>query len=351
MRKNILTMLLTALILTTASISYAGEIVMIGEGSTKESAIHNAMRLAIEKEIGVIIDNRTFTENHQLIEDDIILKSSGFVESYEVLKETQLNGIFEVEIKANVRSEELRTHLMSILQKRKIVDTNMGDPRIAVIAFDEIGNEYAEVENEIISGLQRQGFSRLIDLSQLDSTLKMRLRNSTEDSALRNSLINQFHVDYVVVVQVKTSQSRIKSTATLATRMFGVNTGEIIYAGSFIGNSRMFTNNTIEGAIQNASKRAAQAISTAALKKAAQVEQHITIIVTKNTLAKFGGNLQKLNERIKNLYGVNNVFTRNLNNGVAELDVNFDGTTYELTLELNRTGFTVIEMDSEYIKI
>lgn len=350
MKKFVLTLIMILTMTITSTLGYAGEVIMIGQGVTRESAIHNAMRLAIEKELGAIIDSKTYTQNHQVIEDEIILKSSGFVDSYEIIREAQVNGIFEIEIKANVRSEELRTSAMNTLQKRKIVDMNMNDPRIAVIAFDEVGNEYSEVENEIISGLQRQGFNRLIDLRQLNSSMKMRLRNASEDIALRRALTNQFHVDYVVVVQVKTSQGR-RSSATLAARMIGVNTGEVIYAGSFVGNSKMFTNNTVEGAIQNASKRAAQAISNAALHRAAQVEQHITIIVTKNTLDKYGRNIVILNARIKDINGVNNVFTRSVNNGVAEIDVNFDGTTPELALELNRIGITIIEMNSEYIKI
>ena len=350
MKKFISALFITLIIFVSPSLTYAGEVIMTGQGSSIESAIHNAMRAAIEKETGTIVDSQTYTKNHQLIEDNILLKSRGFIESYEILRQTQHNGIIEVEIKANVLNEELKTSLMNILQKKSIVETNMNDPRIAVIAFDDLGNEYADVENEVISGLQKQGFSRLIDMKQLDSSLKMRLNNTAEDSSLRQSLINQFHIDYVVVINVKTSQGR-RAAATLATRMIGVNTGEIIYAGSFTGNSRMFTNNTIDGAIQNASKRAAQAISNAALNKAAQVEQHITVIVTKNTINNFGGSIKKINEQIKNIRGVNKIFTRSINNGNAQLDINFDGTASEFALELNSQGFNVIEINSEYIKI
>ena len=350
MKKFLFAIFAVITIFFNSSITYAGEVISTGEGSTIESAVHNAMRAAIEQETGVIIDSKTITQNRQLIDDEIILKSRGFIESYEIIKQTQKSGIFEVIIRANVKSEELKTNLMNILQKKAIVESNMNDPRIAVVAFDDIGNEYAEVENEIMNGLQQQGFSRLIDVAQLDSSLKMRFRNASTDNSLRQALKNQFHVDYVVVVQVKTSQGR-RATANLAARTIGTNTGEIIYAGSFSSNTRLFTNNTIDGAIQSASKRAAFAISNAMLNKAAQVEQHITIIVTKNTLNKFNGDINNFNKFINDIQGVNKVFTRSLNNGVAELDVNFDGTAYELSVELNRKNLKVIEMNSEYIKI
>ena len=330
--------------------SYASEVIASGQGSTLESAVHNAMRAAIEMETGVIVDSKTYTQNHQLIDDEIILKSRGFVESYEIIRQTQKSGIFEVSIRANIKSEELKTSLMNILQKKSIVETNMNDPRIAVVAFDDIGNEYAEVENEIMSSLQNQGFGRLIDISQLDSSLKMRFQNASNDNSLRNSLKNQFHIDYIVVVKIKTSQGR-RATANLAARMIGTNTGEIIYAGSFNSNSRMFTNNSIDRAIQEASRREAYAISKAALNRAAQVEQHVTIIITQNTLNKFGGDVHNVNQLIKDIQGVKNVFVRSINSGVTELDVNFDGTAYELFVELKRKNIRVIEMNSEYIKI
>lgn len=346
--------LIAALIFSVFNVSavYAGQVQVTGQGTTEESAIHNAMRLAIEKEVGIMVDSRTYTQNYQLINSEIYTKSSGYIESYEVIRTDIIDGLYEVEMIVNVHSDELRTHLMDKLQKQAIVETNMNDPRIAVVAIDDTGAEYAEVENEIINAMHNHGFSRIVDLNQLDSSLKMKINNAANDSTLYQALSNQFHVDYLIVVKVKTYYNvNSRPTANLAARMMSVNTGEIIYSGSFIGNARMFTNNNISGAIQMASRRAAQAISNAALKQAAQVEQHITLLITKSTMDYYGRNIVILNERIKSIPGVNNVFVRSLNNGVAEVDVNFNGTTTEFAVELERNNIKVIEMNSAYIKI
>ena len=345
--------LIASLVFNVFNVSavYAGQVQVTGQGTTKESAIHNAMRLAIEKEVGIMVDSRTYTQNYQLINSAIYTKSSGYIESYEVIRTDIIDGLYEVEMIANVRSDELRTHLMDRLQKQALVETNMNDPRIAVVAIDDTGAEYAEVENEIINAMHNHGFSRLVDLNQLDSSLKMRIKSAANDSTLRQALSNQFHVDYLIFVNIKTYNANSRPTANLAARMMSVNTGEIIYSGSFIGNARMFTNNNISGAIQMASRRAAQAISTAALKQAAQVEQHITLLITKSTMDYYGRNIVILNERIKSIPGVNNVFVRSLSNGVAEVDVNFNGTTTEFAVELERNNIKVIELNSAYIKI
>ncbi|MBR2178976.1 MAG: hypothetical protein IJ862_01075 [Selenomonadaceae bacterium] len=347
MRKLIITILLALI----PSFACAGEVITVGQGSTLEAAIHSAMRAAIEQEVGALVESKTLVKDRQTIVDDIMINSSGLIEGYEVLSQTQSNGIFEVKVRSNVNEDRLQTGLMTVLQKKTVVETNMNDPRIAVIALDDDGKEYAEVENEIISSLQGQGFSRLIDLQQLDSSLKMRLKNSGSDPDLRKSIENQYHVDYLINVQVKLLQTENTSAVVLSPRMISVNNGEIIYSGTFTGNSRMFSNSGLEGAIKSASKQAAYGISNAALKHAAQVEQHITIIVTEETMRKFNNDLESISNQIKSLRGVRNVFKRSVLNGVTQLDLNFDGTAPELVAELNENGFTVIEMASEYIKI
>lgn len=339
------------LFLVIPSMAYAGEIVTTGQGATLEAAVHNAMRAAIEQEAGTFVDSKTWARNGQVIVDDIMVSSNGLIAGYEILRQGQSNGIFEVEIKSNVNSDEIQSTIMTALHKKVIVETNMNDPRIAVAAFDADGEEYAEIENYIISGLQGQGFSRLIDLKQLDSSLKMRIQNASADPELRDSISNQYHVDYLVNVQVKILKTDKSAAVLLMPRMISVNTGEVIYGGSFTGNARMFSNSGLEGAIQNASKRAAYAIANAALKQAAKVEQHFTIIVTKPTMRTFGDDLDSISSQIKSLQGVRNVFRRSLNSGVVQLDLNFDGTASELVDELEGNGFEVIEMTADYIKI
>ena len=205
-----------------------------------------------------------------------------------------------------------------------------------------------EIENEIIKAMKNQGFNHIVDLKQVNSSVKMRLKNAENDLALIRSIQNQFHFDNLIVAQIVNDNS----ASTLSVKMISMNTGEIIFADSFISNqNRMFTKNNPSRTIKNLSRQAAFAVSNAALNQAALIEQHITILVTKNTLDKFGQNIQNLNKRIKTIRNVNDIFTRNVNNGVAELDINFDGTTYELMTELKRIGFNIIEMNSNYIKI
>ncbi len=364
------------LLLMEAATAFAAMVTATGQGSTERNALHDAMRQAIEQEVGLLIDSRTYVQNYQVINDRIYTQSSGYIESYDILDRSFFNGIWKVDIRAQVRSEALRTDLMSKLQKKALIGANMQDPRIGVLAADGNGTEYTSLENAIISGLQNQGFSRMIDLNQIDASVRRRLASAEAegDMELRNMLLNHFHVDYMVTAQVSTQSDgeiwgavidRIpeadplggilhhidefkgKVTANASVRMLNVNTGEIVYAGSFSAKSSKSGAGAADNAMLKLSNDIVKAISNAAIQKAANPEQHVTLIITDSAL----GSMSETYQRISAIPGVNHVFTRSASYGTIQVDVDYDGTAYDLASELERNGIMIKEMNSEYIKI
>ena len=332
------------------STCFAKSVQVTGEGATEHAAIHNAMRMAIEQELGAHIDAKTLVKNHQVIEDEIFANSAGFISGYEIISQYVKGGIYFVEIKAEVNSAEVETHLMSKLQKKILINTNTNSPRIAVLAYDSTGQEYLDVENEIFSALQNQGFSHTVDLAQVKSVVKNRLANAANDPALHKTLANDFHIDYLVLSEVKYFNDNTKKNLTLSSRLISVNTGKIIYAGNSDGQVGMFTASAGATTLKLAARRAGLDISKAALNSAAQVEQHITLLITQSTFQKIGGNLSAVNNFAKKISGVNNCFVRTLQ-GSIEVDINFDGRTTDLATEIERAGFKIIEMKADFIKI
>lgn len=334
-------------ILTIFSTCFAKSVQVTGHGSTESGAIHNAMRTAIEQELGAFIDSKTLVKNSQVITDEIAANSDGFVSSYEIISKGVENGIFFVTIRAEVNSSAVKTHLMTRLQKKALVDVNADSPRVAVWAYDSVGKEYLEVENEILSALQRQGFTRIVDLNQINRAVKNRIISAENDPILRKTLINDFHVDYLVLCEVKLDG---KYGANLSSRLISVNSGKIIYAGNAVGSAGMFTANAQSEAIKISARRAGYEISQAALNSAARVEQHIILLITEPTFQKIGGTLSAVNECAKNIDGVNDAFVRQMSNSL-ELDVDYDGTAADFAVELERAGFKVLELTSDFIKI
>ena len=366
-----------SVMLLSLQVVFAGSVTVMGHGSNERAALHDAMRQAIEQEIGTYVDSSTYVENYQVINDRIYAQSEGYVSGYEVLNSSYDNGIYTMTIRADVRSELLRTDLMSKLQKKAVIGANMMDPRIGILAMDANGNEYVELENVIISGLQEQGFSRLIDLTQIDASVRQRIARAdlSNDVALKNMLSTQFHVDYMVTAKVTQTNQGLsdtklhipdenspikeipleiffpavtslgKSHVDIAARMLNVNTGEIVYAGVASADGR--GSNSSAKAMNKAVADIVANLSHAALQKAANPEQHISVIITQNAL----GTMSQAYQRIANLPGVSQVFTRSTSYGNIEVDVNYYGTAYDLAAEMERDGIAITEMTSEYIKI
>lgn len=343
--KKFLTIFIFALMLF--STCFAKSVQVTGRGPTESRAIHDAMRSAVEQELGAFIDSKTLVKNHQVISDEINANSDGFISGYEIISKGVENGIFFVTIRAEVNSSAVQTRLMSRLQKKSLIDINADSPRIAVLAYDSAGREYSEVENEILSALQQQGFTRTVDLNQINRTVKNRMVSAENDPALRKTLANDFHVDYLVLCEVKISG---KYGANLSSRLISVNSGKIIYAGNTAGNAGMFTANAQGEAIKMAARRAGYEISQAALNSAAEIEQHIILLITEPTFKKIGGTLSAVTECAKNIEGVNDAFVRHMGDSL-ELDVDYDGTAADFAVELERAGFKILELTSDFIKI
>ena len=317
----------------------AENIYAVGRGNTERSAIHNAMRTAIEQKFGATINSKTRVKNSMVIADDNSVDSAGLISSWQLLSSRVENGIFIVEISA-----ELDDKKISAVDKKALIDFNADNPRVAVVASDSSGRRYPEIENEIISALKRQGFTRTVDLAQVSRAVQLRIISAAGDEDLYQSLANDFHADCLVTADVKILSG---NEVSVSSRMIELNTGEIIFAGTSTGGGGFISGGD---ALKLAGRRAGNEISTAAFKSAAQVEHHLTLLITKNTFEQLGGTLTAVRERVKNISGVNDAFTRKLNTSL-ELDVDFDGTAADFAQLLEVFAIKILEVGAGYVKI
>lgn len=316
---------------------------VFGRGNTERSAIHDAMRSAIEQKFGASVHSKTRVRNSMLIADENAVDSSGLVSSWQILSSRVVNGIFVVEMNVELDDKKISSRLNE-LDKKSLVDFNADNPRVAVVAFDSNGRRYVEVENEIIAALKRQGFTRTVDLAQVNHAVQQRIYSAAGDSALCKTLANDFHADCLACAEVKILPD---NEVSISSRFIELNTGEIIFAGTTIGGGGFLSGGD---ALKVAGLRAGNEISSAALKSAAQVERHITLLITKDTFEQLGGTLTGVRERIKSILGVNDAFARKLSTSL-ELDVDFDGTAADLAQELEFFAIKILELGANYVKI
>jgi hypothetical protein len=131
----------------------------------RDKAIEDALRKAVEQAVGTMITSESSTKDFQLIEDSIYSHSKGFVNKYEIVSEKVEEGVYIVEIKADVSTGQIEGKLKAI----GIALSRKGKPRVMVLVSEQnVGQETATsfttadigvVENTLVDALQKNGFT------------------------------------------------------------------------------------------------------------------------------------------------------------------------------------------------
>ncbi len=102
-------------------------ITVIGKGTTKEEAIQDALRSAVEKATGVFVYSVTEVENFKIVKDKLVATSKGYVKDYKILDEKTFGEIMVLTVNVTVDVESLK----------KIVRQN-----IKAATYDDILKDY-----------------------------------------------------------------------------------------------------------------------------------------------------------------------------------------------------------------
>ncbi|MCK5347242.1 MAG: hypothetical protein KAR20_27725, partial [Candidatus Heimdallarchaeota archaeon] len=107
----------------------AGDVVKATEDGTND-----ALRKAVEQVVGTIIDSKTITENFMVLEDKIYTKTTGYVQSYEVISTNKrVDNSLEVTVRAIVKTSDLKDDLSGIITTLR----REGMPRTMVLIKEE----------------------------------------------------------------------------------------------------------------------------------------------------------------------------------------------------------------------
>ncbi|MBI5327195.1 MAG: hypothetical protein HZB80_02735 [Deltaproteobacteria bacterium] len=110
-----------------------------GEAKAKEMAIHDALRQAVEQAVGTMVASETVAENYQIIRDNIVTKTQGYIQKYDVVSAGVKGNLYEVTISATVAVENLQNDLAAI----GLLHSRVEKPRVLfMIAEQNVGQEY-----------------------------------------------------------------------------------------------------------------------------------------------------------------------------------------------------------------
>jgi len=96
--------------LSMITLSWAVETTSIGEGQTRQEAINNGIRVAVEQALGTMVKSDTQVTNGKLIWDRIASASAGYVKNYNVLAEGKdpVTDVYKVKLAVDVDDYKLK---------------------------------------------------------------------------------------------------------------------------------------------------------------------------------------------------------------------------------------------------
>ena len=196
------------------------EVVAQGMGTDQSSALNNAYSNAVQQALGLYVDAETMVQNDQIVRDQILTYSKGFIQKADIVSQSQANGLFQVNIRAKVQRQKL-------LEKAKA--SNITIKQVEGVSL------HAQVETQI---KQEQDAKALLEktlLPLMDATLlRAELAPPTQEQP--NPTINkagtndQFvTLDYKVSLWIDESEyyKYVKNTLIPVLNQIAVRKGEL----------------------------------------------------------------------------------------------------------------------------
>ena len=287
----------------------------------KEKSTENALRNAVEKGFGVYIDSATLIENAELISDDLVTETRGFVKYYEILEQSEQDGIFTTRLKAEVALEKIwESEPLNLLLKR------MGAPRFIIIASEvhegsPVSRSYAL--QEVTELLVTKGFTLAntadvtdMSMNQINAALtnarvaaEIGKRNNAEIIVLVNasSVFDSHRESYGTRFKLYNGHCEVKAVQ--------LDSGKVIAATTKTRKGGSIKNAIMLAAKENANQLVKQLLTSRT--KKLNKGRSIQVTISNVSLSELG----KIVERIRSVNGVSHVLQRNFSNSSGQLEI------------------------------
>jgi len=371
MKKLILTFVCFIVMLgSLPSIISAGEVI-IAEGvavivennipGARDKALDDALRKAVEQAVGTLVSSDTMAENYKVIHDRILAQTTGYIERYKILSETQDGELYRIKLQAEVGKDNLTNDLRAMgllhLFKEK--------PKVMVIIDEKVGGLYGttgweevgQAESTIMEKLLNAGFN-VVDSQTVRANITrekaLRLLEGDPDAAAAAGLQHGAQVVITGKSFSKNAGEKLYGTqmqsiqSTVQARVIRTDDAKIISSRSETG--RKVHIDELQGgalAIKEASEKLSDVLIADILsqwkKEVYGRSQEIQVIITGLESYKQLSNVKNFLE--KEMQGVKAIHQRSFTDGVAELMVEYSGKSGNIADELANRKFTGFRLE------
>jgi len=320
----------------------------VGYGLTKDAAIEQAKRDAVEVGLGAYISSETVVTATTLT-DNIYSKAQGFVKTFKVVNESQgPDGNWEVTISA-----EVTAILDEVMQDEAALQTllnSMNRPRVIFLVREEnlIDNTPTDfAETKLLSQFYDKGFD-VID-RQLVQALKG--KPDYEDALAGNvsaaaKVAGQLGADIIVIGTAKISSggkfyNMTSGQADINGKIVRVDTGDILAVVPNAHGKKPHISPSTAGV--NAMNEAAGKLGTEIIRQliekwSTQQSNFIKAFIVLKNADFMSYTMFESFLKAQTVSGVRNAYAKSLNDGVAEYEVEFEGKSMDLAMGLSKTS-------------
>ena len=125
--RKVTTMLVAMLLAFSARAEYLRT---VGTGKDFESAKNNAIVTAIEIYIGTVVVSEREVHNKKLLKDEILLYSSGYVNDYKIISQSQNDNHVQVVLDVSVNTNRISNRILGRVTDPQHIDGNKLRPKV-----------------------------------------------------------------------------------------------------------------------------------------------------------------------------------------------------------------------------
>ncbi|MBN1154099.1 flagellar assembly protein T N-terminal domain-containing protein [candidate division KSB1 bacterium] len=327
------------------------------QGLARDQAIDDALRNAVEQGLGTFVQSSTLVENYQLVSDNILTWSKGYVKNYQIISERLPDPTtYEVVINAQLEIANLKNDWDSVQN----MIGKMQNPRILIIMDEQnIGQSYDKYhflavdmtisEATLINKFLEKGFE-CIDAATMRENVKQEQAyaaltgNSQVAAQLGKNLGAEIIVTGKAVAKVATgiNLGGMKSCqANLTARVIKADIASVIATSS--QHAAYPHIDEVTGGTK-AIEKAAEKLGNDLINKIAEKwRDEFYNATTVKVIVHDVDSFSEINDFKSSLKyyvrGIKDVYQRNFSAGLAELDVKITGNADQLARELERKDF------------
>ncbi len=225
---------------------YARTVTAIGEGQTRQAAINNGIRAAVEEALGALVTSHSNVAQGKLVFDRITSASAGYVKRYQVLAEGKdpVTDVYKVKLSVELDDIKLKNAVAQFMEdpkfQRTFQETKFDERKVIVLYKPRTGLDIpydSKAVQSVMDLIQDRLASKGFRVFLPDQLKRIRGRAAEmvvdEESAI--NIARQETGDAVVLVSFDagkkpTSDGYYLIYATLTLKAYDCTTGELFAA-------------------------------------------------------------------------------------------------------------------------